>query len=568
VAGHPALRTSAPVVDGRLYVLGDAIEADADRVSWLPRDASGYQPVNGYLLVEGDRRLMVDTGLPVHEQAVLSQLGSLLPDGASVELCLTRAELDCSGNVGAISRAVGVSAVRTGGRPNPFDAFDMIQDVQSDAGAGRLPISRMRGEAPVELSPTRTVEMLAAPLRILTTFWVYDSGTRTLFTSDSFGHMLAGDVDESRVVAGDAAPDLERVQAHLFAKFGWLERAIKTKLIERLDAVFEDRVVEIIAPAHGRVLRGAALVEAHHQAVRQALDSRPAPAPVDGRSDSWGQPADPAAASTGERRREQRSLPRRLTPDIVWMGGCLELTEPTFTAHVHNACYLVLGERETILVDTGLIPNWDAVAAQLDDLLGDRPLDWIFPTHPELPHVGNLHRLLAKYPAARITGDMRDYHLFFSQYEDRLVQRAPGEELDLGGRRLIFLEALIKDLPTTMWAYESAGRVLFTADAFGYSHGGLDELRAEDPIHTPGECGLYASQLPAPPTIPQTAFLTRTALTWSQYVDVAPHFAAVERLFERCPIDFIASAHGNVIDDFDTVMPIMRQAYEVVFEGG
>src|SRR3954447_6772610 len=61
------------LVASRLYGLGGMAALDG-RVSWAPQNARGYQPVNCYLLVEAERALLIDTGLPVHLSQVTEQL--------------------------------------------------------------------------------------------------------------------------------------------------------------------------------------------------------------------------------------------------------------------------------------------------------------------------------------------------------------------------------------------------------------------------------------------------------------------------------------------------------------
>src|SRR5262249_40623794 len=66
--------------------------------------------------------------------------------------------------------------------------------------------------------------------------------------------------------------------------------------------------------------------------------------------------------------------------------------------------------------ELGAPPTWPTLEGQLDALLGDRPLDWIFPKHPEPAHACNASLLLDKYPNARIIGDLRDLQLYFPSY--------------------------------------------------------------------------------------------------------------------------------------------------------
>ena len=72
-------RTDSPVsiVPGRLYALGGTVALDG-RISWFPPDATGSAPTSCYLLLDGGSALLIDTGLPVHRDVLIAQLGSLL----------------------------------------------------------------------------------------------------------------------------------------------------------------------------------------------------------------------------------------------------------------------------------------------------------------------------------------------------------------------------------------------------------------------------------------------------------------------------------------------------------
>src|SRR5215813_3453155 len=153
------------------------------------------------------------------------------------------------------------------------------------------------------------------------------------------------------------------------------------------------------------------------------------------------------------------ALPRELAPGLVWIGGCA--TRPTDPTHVHHSNYLLLGDR-SLLVDTGFPGTWRQVDVHLDEELGGEPLDYVFPTHSEVAHSGNLNKLLQKYPKLRVVGDMRDFWLYYPDHRDRLDQVRPDTEIDLGrGLMLRFLQALICDLPNTLWAYEHSTQALF-----------------------------------------------------------------------------------------------------------
>jgi flavorubredoxin len=121
----------------------------------------------------------------------------------------------------------------------------------------------------------RRVEVLATPVRLLTTVWLYDSETCTLFSSDSFGHVVRATRAEQAVLTEDAPDDtsLDDVRTHLLAKFDWLAHADTAPLVEGIRALFDAREVRVIAPTHGCVLVGRGVVERHLALYLEALAS-------------------------------------------------------------------------------------------------------------------------------------------------------------------------------------------------------------------------------------------------------------------------------------------------------
>lgn len=266
------------------------------------------------------------------------------------------------------------------------------------------------------------------------------------------------------------------------------------------------------------------------------------------------------------------SQPREIAPGTWWLPKCFEMSISGVPYHNHVAPYLIVGSREALLFDTAMPAHWPLLTANLDQVLGARQLDWVVPSHPEVPHCGNLPRLLEKYPGARLAGDVRDYPMYFPQLVDRFVHREEGSVLDLGGgHRFTFLPAPIHDLPTTRWGHEESGGVLFVSDAFGFTHHISDADGAaalsELPVHLSGECGLLGSELDRPPQHEQVAWLNERALFWTRYVEIDPIKAAVEELLTRYPTRLIAPAHGAVIDDLDEVLPIIWDGYRSAYVG-
>jgi flavorubredoxin len=258
---------------------------------------------------------------------------------------------------------------------------------------------------------------------------------------------------------------------------------------------------------------------------------------------------------------------REVADSLFWVGGCREMVVDGQAVHNHHSAYLIVGASRTLLVDTSSPGFWPALEGQLAEVLGDRPLDYVVPTHPEVAHAANLPLLLARYPTARLAGDVRDYHLHFPEFAARFEPVDLGSEVDLGGGfAYVILPAPIRDLPSSVWGYERRNRVMFVGDGFGYVHRGAADGELDLPVHSPGECRLLSDELNAPPSVELTEHVTRQALAWSRYVDATELLREVDDLMERYPSEMVAPAHGNVISNPAAVWPVIRSSFDRAFQ--
>ncbi|WP_165958922.1 MBL fold metallo-hydrolase [Actinomadura sp. KC345] len=251
-------------------------------------------------------------------------------------------------------------------------------------------------------------------------------------------------------------------------------------------------------------------------------------------------------------------LPREFAPGLHWLGGCSDSgawpTRKGATTHEHLSTYLVTGTDRTVLIDTGHYAQWDGIRDQLDRCLGDRPLDYVFPTHHEIPHAGNLGRLLARYPGAVAVGDTREYHLYFPEIApERLRRMRGGDSIDLGGTSLTFLDPVWYDLSGTLWAYETRGRTLFTSDGLGYIHD-----------HSPDVCGLLPEEIPQ--DAPEHG-IRRYALPFvgMRYHRMGPGVARYRALTEEHPVRTVCSSHGVPLTG-DHLAEVTEDALRVIEE--
>lgn len=248
-------------------------------------------------------------------------------------------------------------------------------------------------------------------------------------------------------------------------------------------------------------------------------------------------------------------LPRALTDRLYWLGDCLVRRHPNGTwLHTYHSAYVVAGDDCAAVVDTGHPKDWAVIAAQLDTLhaQGLPDVRYLAPTHPEVPHSGNLGRWLHRYPESEVVGEVRDYHLIFPEYADRLRAVGVGEEVDLGGATLRFAEAVIRDLIPTIWPYFVEHQVLFPGDGFAYLH-----------EHQEDQCGKVAEEVPTLRVEEFTAMFSDAALYWTRFTDMEGPITELDRLLEQYPSRIIAPGHGLPIIDPECTLPRVREGLKL-----
>jgi flavorubredoxin len=261
------------IVDGKLYALTNPFALNG-RLSTHGDDATGFAPLNSYVLINGDHAMLIDTGWPAHRAAVLDQLGLLI--GSTTQLIvypLRIGEYNSIGNVDAISRHFNVvkfySAVPHGLR--------WLTDTQSHIH-NDIPQQSVKDGAVIRIGPgdERLVDVLPAPLRLLPTNWLYDRVTRTLFTSDAFSHVSRSTAEGPWVIneIGDDDMATTDIRAYLRdGRFWWVEEAETSSIQEAIGATFRKSGVDVIAPAFGCILAGHDIVRRHRQMMDDILAS-------------------------------------------------------------------------------------------------------------------------------------------------------------------------------------------------------------------------------------------------------------------------------------------------------
>lgn len=267
----------ATLAEGKLYALQNALELDG-RVSAYPASARGVAMYNCYLLVEDDSATLLDTGYAIHEPVIRRQIESLIGPKQKLSLFPLRLnEFMSINNVETLAAHFDVEQCYTG-NPDAHWWFDF--GATSDTGQNVLehlkitvvsrdqvlPIGRLGG---------RMLDVFQAPVRLISTRWIYDRATKTLFSSDMFTHVWRATAEGPWFVDEDNDPStFEYVRSFLLnTRYWWLEGVNTAPLREAVAKVHETYDIETLAPGYGAIIRGKELVAKQFRLFDEVLAS-------------------------------------------------------------------------------------------------------------------------------------------------------------------------------------------------------------------------------------------------------------------------------------------------------
>ncbi len=126
--------------------------------------------------------------------------------------------------------------------------------------------------------------------------------------------------------------------------------------------------------------------------------------------------------------------------------------------------------KEPILVDTSGFAFRDQFLEELAGIIDPEDLKWIYVSHTDLDHIGNLEAVMAQAPNARVVVPSLGAAKFGLKEGfdmSRLQPMDAGQRLDLGDRELVLLKPPTYDAPETTGFFDTKTRVLFSVDSFG-----------------------------------------------------------------------------------------------------
>jgi flavorubredoxin len=146
--------------------------------------------------------------------------------------------------------------------------------------------------------------------------------------------------------------------------------------------------------------------------------------------------------------------------------------------------FVIRGE-QPMLIDTGLGALRDGFLDALAKAVSPADIRWIWLSHMDADHIGNLGAVLEHAPHARVVTNFLGMGkmMLLGLPVERVHMLAPGDRLDLGDRTITAFRPPYYDAPETMGWFDSRSRALFAADAFG----ALMQAPAEEARSLPAE---------------------------------------------------------------------------------
>jgi flavorubredoxin len=207
---------------------------------------------------------------------------------------------------------------------------------------------------------------------------------------------------------------------------------------------------------------------------------------------------------------------------------------------------LVIRSTEPVVVDTGEAENREQYLADVFALVEPEDIRWVFISHDDIDHTGNVNALMAAAPNATLVVNwfMRERmngSLTVSPLRQRWI--GDGEALDVGDRVLRAVRPPVFDAPTTRGLFDPTTGVYWGVDAFA------------TPMPVPVS---DAAELPADVWEPGMATFANYVSPWLRLVDDARYQATVDRVASLDPT-VLVGCHTPVVHGADRVALAIEQ---------
>jgi len=219
-----------------------------------------------------------------------------------------------------------------------------------------------------------------------------------------------------------------------------------------------------------------------------------------------------------------------------------EIAPETFLVHDHHGegtdwvglNTMVIRAAEPVVVDTGMMENRERYLEDVFSLVEPEDIRWVFISHDDVDHTGNVNALMELAPNATLVIDWFMQERMGASLEVpvtrwRWVQ--DGDTLDVGDRTLHVVRPPVYDSGTTRGLFDPVTRVYWGSDAFATGMPG--------PVRTVEELELV-------PWLEGIHVLSRYISPWLELVDDGRFQRTVDRI-EALQPEVLAGCHTPAV---------------------
>jgi flavorubredoxin len=130
----------------------------------------------------------------------------------------------------------------------------------------------------------------------------------------------------------------------------------------------------------------------------------------------------------------------------------------------------VIKAKEPVLVDTGVGIDRDEFMKALESIIDPQDLRWVWLTHDDADHTGNIQKVLEAAPSARLAANSLAVLRMSTAWPvpmHRVYWLNSGDSIRVGDRKLTAIRPPLFDNPTTIGIYDNKSEAFFSADCFG-----------------------------------------------------------------------------------------------------
>jgi flavorubredoxin len=164
---------------------------------------------------------------------------------------------------------------------------------------------------------------------------------------------------------------------------------------------------------------------------------------------------------------DERPTAHPIADETFVIADSLRMEDPPFTFQLNSM--VILGE-QPVLVDTGAPVRSGPHLEQIFGLVDPGDVRWVFLSHEDADHAGNLAAVMEACPGATLaTNPLALVHLVAHGLQltpDRVLPVGDGDFIDIGDRLLVVQRPPLYDSPSTHGVFDTLTEVFWGSDCF------------------------------------------------------------------------------------------------------